>query len=323
VKLNIKELRTVLKGRHLITNGNKLNLLNRLERSDNRHANYRKTCDVFGGQPPVSKKAGNEELDEFMSDATAAAAAARQRNNQDVAASKLHPSSPSRDPISVEDASPSKDDAVMVDEDAEVLFPNASSNGNSDPPGSANNKKQPSSSDPPSKSHSYAELASKSPPSTVGTATTTESTVSSLKSPSYSSQGSVPDSLSGRILNQCPKRNVAIDGLANFIQFCVTPSQEKVVLPETHTYKGIVEIFGSLQKVDKQVTLFPIYEAEAGEMATPPIVDVNLFPSDLEALQMNYVSLDNPWDLKKVLPGQTDSKTGLEKKQKEITSLCY
>jgi hypothetical protein len=98
----------------------------------------------------------------------------------------------------------------------------------------------------------------------------------------------------------------------------MTPSQEKDVLPETHTYKGIVEIFGSLQKVDKQVTLFPIYEAEAGETATPPIVDVNLFPSDLETLQMNYVSLDNPWDLKKVLPGQTDSKTGLEKRQKAI-----
>jgi hypothetical protein len=243
----------------------------------------------------------------------AIAAAARQRNNQDTAASVLPPSS-----ITVEDASPSKEDVVRVDEDAEVLFPNAGGNGNGFPPGSTSNKKQPSPTDPPTKSDSYADVASKSPPSTVGTATTTVSTVSSLKTPSYSSQGSVPDSLSGRILNQRPKCNVAIDGLANFIQFCVTPSREKDVLPETHTYKGIVEIFGSLQKVDKLVTLFPLYEAEAGETATPPIVDITLFPLDLEALQMNYVSLDNPWDLKKVLPGQTDPKTGQEKKQKAI-----
>ena len=118
-----------------------------------------------------------------------------------------------------------------MDEDAEMLFPNAGGNGNGFPHGSTSNKKQPSPADPPTKSNSYADVASKSPPSTVGTATTTVSTVSSLKTPSYSSQVSAPDCLYGRILNQRPKRNVAIDGLANFIQFCVTPSHEKDVLP--------------------------------------------------------------------------------------------
>jgi hypothetical protein len=98
----------------------------------------------------------------------------------------------------------------------------------------------------------------------------------------------------------------------------ILPSLEKDVKPESHTYKGIVKIFVSLQKVDKMIKLYPIYKAEAGETAMPPIVDVALFPSDIEALQMNYTSLDNPWDLKKVLPGETDLKTGEEKKQKVV-----
>ena len=33
---------------------------------------------------------------------------------------------------------------------------------------------------------------------------------------------------------------------------------------------------------------------------------------------MNFVSLDNPWDLKKVRAGETDQKTGGEKKQKPM-----
>ena len=235
-KLTLKELRSVLKGRHLFTNGNKGNLVNRLERADTRRATYRKSSEMFGGKLPVSKKVGDQELDEFIQKAIADAHCNKERN--------MPPRSPSRDPIVVEDSSPAKDDAVMIDADAEVLFPNATVNATDPPSAPTGNMQQPLSKYPPSKPDSYAAALSSSPPSTVGTATTAASTVSSLKTPSYSSQSSIPDSLSGRILNSRPKRNTAIDGIANFVQFSVVPSREKDVTPEIHTYKGIVSIFG-------------------------------------------------------------------------------
>jgi hypothetical protein len=143
---------------------------------------------VFGCKLPESKKVGDEELDEFMQKAIADARRNKERN--------MPPCSPSRDPIVVEDSTPAKDDAVMVDADAEVLFPNASVNATDPPSAPTGNMQQPLSKDPPSKPDSYAAALSSSPPSTVGTTTTAASTVSSLKTPSYSSQSFIPDSLS-------------------------------------------------------------------------------------------------------------------------------
>ena len=63
---------------------------------------------------------------------------------------------------------------------------------------------------------------------------------------------------------------------------------------------------------------YPVYDVEPGDEAPRPLVELDQFPADLDSLQLNYIGVDNPWDLKKVQPGQTDPKTGEEKKQKSM-----
>lgn len=63
---------------------------------------------------------------------------------------------------------------------------------------------------------------------------------------------------------------------------------------------------------------YPVYVVEPGDEAPRPLVELDQFPADLDSLQLNYIGVDNPWDLKKVQPGQTDPKTGEEKKQKSM-----
>jgi hypothetical protein len=185
----------------------------------------------------------------------------------------------------------------MVDNDTKDLFPNATSAHEKPPPAPItqtgpiqqncpivppSTDVNRSTNDP--KSPSYAAAASKSPPATIATAITAASTVSSFKTPSQCSQSSVPDSLSGRTLNTRPKRNVDRDGIANFLQLSINPSREKNVTPESHTYKGIVEIFVTLQKVDKAVAFYPIYESEPGKTPVTPITEASQFQSDLMML---------------------------------------
>jgi hypothetical protein len=111
---------------------------------------------------------------------------------------------------------------------------------------------------------------------------------------------------------------VAVDGQANYISITVPPKHDKDSVPSTVTYTGIVKAFNAIKKVDKQAVLYPVYSDDVGDDPTLPISEPSDFPSDLEACQMSYLKVGNPWDLKKIFPGEVDYNTGEARKQKAV-----
>ena len=127
-----------------------------------------------------------------------------------------------------------------------------------------------------------------------------------------------PSSISGRLLNLRPKRNVRTDGQANFVQVSVPPSCNGKTLPPVTTYNGVVKAFSALKSVDKDVVFYPIYDTEEGDEEVHAITDVSQFPASLPALQSNWVGISNAWEMNTIYPGQIDKQTGEQKKYKTI-----
>lgn len=166
---------------------------------------------------------------------------------------------------------------------------------------------------------SYSAAASV-PPSVRTAATAQSSAISSLNTPS---QQSAQPSLTGRLLNSRPRRNVTADGVANFIQVTVPASREPRADPSVTTHRGLDKAFAILHANDPEMTWYPIWDTEPGETPLKPISEPKEFPPTLDVFQA-YGKVGNPWDLRKIRQGEVDKKTGQSKKQKAIwcTVLC-
>jgi hypothetical protein len=138
------------------------------------------------------------------------------------------------------------------------------------------------------------------PPATIATkatASTAQSSVLSLQTPATVS------SASGRLLNTHQRRDIIIDGVANFVSISCPPSKDKNVDPSTACLATLRKVFAALKKVDPDLTFYPIWDAEPGCEQIPPLSDPKYFPENMEHAQ-NYARITNPWDLQKVRPGE-------------------
>ena len=70
--------------------------------------------------------------------------------------------------------------------------------------------------------------------------------------------------------------------------------------------------------MDKTATSYPVDSDEVSKEPSLPIKKASNFPSDLESLQLSYLSISNYEDLKKVMPGEMDWKTNQPRKQKAV-----
>ena len=165
----------------------------------------------------------------------------------------------------------------------------------------------------------YCSVARSVPPSLHTAATEPSSGVSSFTS---QSQVSAPVSLTGRLLNTRPRRNTAVDGIANFLSVSIPASREPRADPSQTTHRGLDTAFSILHANDGNTVWYPIYDPEPGEAAIPPLTDPKKFPGTLDAFQV-YGKVSNPWDLRKVRQGETDNR-GNPRRQKTIyvTVLC-
>ena len=59
-------------------------------------------------------------------------------------------------------------------------------------------------------------------------------------------------------------------------------------------------------------------DAEPGEEPTAPIDNPMAFLLDLDSLQMSWVRIDNPWELRTINPGEMDNRTGQQRTYKSI-----
>ena len=121
---------------------------------------------------------------------------------------------------------------------------------------------------------------------------------------------------SGRMLNTRPRRNGAIDGDANFLTVSTPPITNGKQDPAKHAHMLLSKTLSAMKKVDSGIAWYPLWDAEPGEEAIPPLTDPKKFPADLESLQ-SWVKVTNPWDNRVVKPGETD-RNGHEKKQKGL-----
>jgi hypothetical protein len=168
--------------------------------------------------------------------------------------------------------------------------------------------------------------ALKSPPETMATASTAQSSVSSLPTPSGEtmvsapSQSSAVSAVTGKLLNTRPCQNIALDGVANYVAVTVHPSRSAAVVPPPPewVFEGLLQAYHAFYKIDSSVKWYPTYNAEPGEEPTAPIDNPMAFPLDLDSLQMNWYSIDNPWELRTINPGEMDNRTGRERTYKSI-----
>jgi hypothetical protein len=160
-----------------------------------------------------------------------------------------------------------------------------------------------------------------SPPDTIATASTVstaQSGLSSLRTPSANSTASQRSSVSGKLLNTHPRRHVDRDGVANFVSVSIAPSRAKKSNPSVNAYQALSHAFAAMKKCDPDACWYPIYDAEPGDDPIPAICDVKDFPKDLDRLQMQWCSIENPWDLREIHPGEVDYKTGEQRKAKPV-----
>ena len=156
------------------------------------------------------------------------------------------------------------------------------------------------------------------PPSTQATLTSLNAASATPRTPATTVMSQTPSTMSGRLLNLRPKRNVRLDGQANFVQISVPPARGGKTLPPVTTYNGILKAFSALKSVDKDVVFYPIYDTEEGEEEVPAICDVSQFAKTLPELQSNWLGISNGWELGTIYPGQIDRQTGEQKKYKTI-----
>jgi hypothetical protein len=152
------------------------------------------------------------------------------------------------------------------------------------------------------------------PPPTIATQTTAASSVSSV---TQQTPASVVSAVSGRLLNTRPRRDVSVDGVANFVVFACAPSKDKNADPVVTAHGHFLQMFSILKKNDPDLCLYPIWDAEPGAPPLPALSSTEQFPSDLDSMQL-YAQLSNPWDVKKVKPGEINQKTGKLKVQKAL-----
>jgi hypothetical protein len=124
-------------------------------------------------------------------------------------------------------------------------------------------------------------------------------------------------SLSGRLLNSRPRRDVTIHGVANFVSIFCPPSKEKNVDPAMGCHSTLRKVFSIMKKNDPKIAWYPVWESEPGCEEISPITDPKCFPSGLDEAQV-HCQITNPWDLQKVKLGDIDLKTGDLKKQKGL-----
>ena len=390
--LTVKELKKLLKGRDQSTSGNKAKLMTRLHSSDKRtlaQAETERLYKVPTGLTSEERTAFCEG--KFLALQTKADISDHRLRQKKQAASpgrprsRSHSASPRRRSASVaprarshtpvtrdgraESVTSQEDsDAMSVDADAQVMFPNAlpsqvaaqnrvrahissnvradtSSNGGRSavlPSGQspaadalfASQAAMSMRSDPQDGGDVYsgdmnvsaearqvdsqAESVSASPIDKAvsgSTATTAESSVTSGLTSSNS--GVRPSLASGRLLNTRPRRVVATDGVSNFVTLTAFPAKERNAEPSVTTLRLLNKAFTIFHNTDKDVKFYPIYDQELGEDPLAPISDPKSFPTTLDAFQ-SWGKVTNPWDLRKLRPGEIDPKTQELKKQKAI-----
>jgi hypothetical protein len=123
------------------------------------------------------------------------------------------------------------------------------------------------------------------------------------------------------LLNTRPRRDTAIDGVANFVSIGCSPSKDKNVEPSASAYKNFLQVFSILKRNDADVKLYPIWDPEPGDAPLQPLTDVKHFPADMDAMQM-YAKNTNPWDAKRLKPGEINPKTGQLKQQRALYYVC-
>lgn len=172
---------------------------------------------------------------------------------------------------------------------------------------------------------SYVAALKKTPPDTIATASTAQSSVSSLRTPSGESasgqtQGSGISSVTGKLLNTRPRRNVQLDGVANYVAITIHPSRSARVIPPPPewVYEGLLAAFTAFHRIDPSVKWYPKYDPEPGEDPIAPIDDPSNFPAALCELQLSHCNIDNPWDLRVVASGEIDPKTNRQRTYKSI-----
>lgn len=279
--LPVKDLRNILSTRGQLRSGTKDKLIIRLEHGDKRRFTYIRTS------AEMKIKIAQYNNRHSTSDSS----------TPGNCSSPPSPKSTPKPPITVEAASDNEQDVIMKDnDDAIEMFPSPD-NANADPlPAPATSE-------------------AKTPPATVATKSTasaTQSTVSSLQTPS-----SVTSSITGRLLNTRPRRIKDIHGVANFISIVTPPPRDSKVEPSKHCHSMLDKAFHILRRNDPELLWYPIWDNEPGLEPISPISDPKKFPTDLDALQV-WARITNPWDLKKVRPGEIDNRSGKEKKQKSM-----
>jgi hypothetical protein len=165
---------------------------------------------------------------------------------------------------------------------------------------------------------SYAAALKKSPP-------TAQSLVSSLCTPSGGSyagqtQGSGISSVTGKLLNTRPRRNVQLDGVANYVAITIHPSRSAKVIPPPPewVFDGLAAAFTAFHRIDPAVKWFPKDDPEPGEEPIAPIDDPSKFPIALDELQLSHCNIDNSWDLRVISQGEIDPKNNRQRTYKSI-----
>jgi hypothetical protein len=239
-RLSVRQMKELLKSRGQGTSGKKALLINRLQFGDKCRVNMLKTDHRF------DKLAAHEwRITEWLA----------MRKNKKAASRKKQPPADSslpspqgaspgtrEDKVEVEDASRSENEDMDVDIDAEDLF--KSPPATKPPPASTQSPKTPAPSAavsrdpiPPVQSTPPVTIATKS------TASTAQSTVSSLQTPATVS------SHTGRLLNQRPRRNPTIDGIANFVSISCPPRKDKNLEPSAACHASLRKVFTTLKRL--------------------------------------------------------------------------
>lgn len=345
-KLSVKERRELLKSREQSSSGNKASLGRRLEAGDSRRLEMLRTCgqtdklqqherNIRALLASCSKEKSSrrcsqssEPVGQSLYPGRSHSQPSFSRDGSAASTKKKSASVPEQvgnehDPIDVEEGS--DDDAAMdggsKQSEAEDLFGNLSDLHNRQPSekmevedSSAAGPMTPQASaadtnDKPPVKKPAAKEQPATPPETIATASTAQSTVSSLHTNA--------SSLTGRLLNRRPCRDPSTDGVANFVSVSCPPAKDKATEPAKACHATIIKVFDILRSVDPRVVLYPIWDSEPGCDPIPPLSDSKAFPPDLSGLQV-YCRVTNPWDLNKVKPGEIDKKTGELKRQKAL-----
>ena len=281
-KLNVKEMKAILSSREQATSGTRDKLIRRLIGGDVRRLIVLRELGHI--QQPTSTSA------------------------EDIAgvAESVNPRRVSLDPPPVADKEQTADDVAMETEE-DALYEQ------SDVPMSTAADKKPHTPNPTTVS-TPSTTASTAPPSASSRANESTSSGAPVQTPSQELSRLVLSS--GRLLNTRPRRIEATDGTANFLVVSTPPITDRKQDIGKHAYGCLSKTFASLKKIDQSTVLYPLWGSEPGEEATPPITDIKDFPPDLDSLQ-SWAKVTNPWDFRKVKPGETD-KDGNEKKQKGL-----